>query len=86
MPPSRRPRRSRDDFERERMEESQKTSERSEANAGEELLLKETSRSETKHSSQRKEQSSLAKQSKNAMIRSISFREVHSSSGAKKEF
>ena len=75
-----------DDFERERVEESQKTSECPEAHAGEELFFKGTSRSETGNSSRGKEQSSLAKQSKNAMMSTISPREEKSSSRAKKCF
>ena len=73
-----------DDFERKRIEESQKTSERLDADAGEELLLKGTSRSETVNNSRRKEQSFLAKQSKNAMMSSVSPREEQSISRAKK--
>ena len=57
-----------------------------EANAGGELLFKGTSRSENKSSNRRKEPSSLARQSKNAMMSSISPREEQSSSKAKKSF
>ena len=71
---------SRDDLKREKNEESQKTSEHSEAHTGEKIVFKGTSRSETENSGRRKEQSSLAKQSKNAMMSSVSPREEQSSS------
>ena len=61
-----------DDFEREIIEESQKTSERPEADAGEELLFKGISRSENENSSRREEHYSLAKQNKNLMMSNIS--------------
>ena len=53
-----------DDFEREEIEIPQRTSERSEATAEEELSFKGTSKSEIKSNSRRKEQSSLVKQGK----------------------
>ena len=53
---------------------------------GEELVFKGTSRSETKNSGRIKVQSSLAKQSKNAMMSSINSREEQWSSGAKMSF
>ena len=68
-----------DGFERDRIEASQKTSERPEADARVELLFKKTSRSEAENSSRRKKQSSLAKQSKNAVMSSLSPREEQSS-------
>ena len=64
----------------EETEETQGTSERSEVGIGEELLLKGTSKSDTKINSRRKEQSSLVKQGKNAMMSSISPREGQPSS------
>ena len=51
----------------------------------EELLIKGTSRSENKIGSRSKEQPSLAKQNKNAMVSSISSREQKLSSKAKKK-
>ena len=59
----------------EEIENARETSERSEARVREELLFKETSRSETKYNSRRKGQSSLVKQGKNAMMSSINPRE-----------
>ena len=68
-----------DDFEGEGIEKPQRTSERYEANAGEELLFTGTSKSETKSTSRRKEQSFLVKQGKNAMMSSINPKEEQSS-------
>ena len=50
-----------DDFERDGIEKSQWTSELSETNAGEELLFKGTSKSETKSNSERKEEKSSSR-------------------------
>ena len=66
--------------------ETQEPSERSEVGIREELLFKGTSKSETKGNSRRKEQSSLVKQGKNAMMSSISLREELPSSKAKRSF
>ena len=52
----------------------------------EELLFKGTSKSETKSNSRRKEQSSLVKQGKDAMMSSISPREEQASSKTKRSF
>ena len=65
---------------------SQRTSERSEADAREELLFKGTFKSETMSNSRRKEQSSLVKQRKNAMMSRISPMEEQPSSKARKSF
>ena len=70
----------------EETEETQGTSERSEVGIGEELLFKGTSKSDTKINSRRKEQSSLVKQGKNAMMSSVSPREGQPSSKAKRSF
>ena len=75
-----------DDFDRERVEGSKKTSERSETYAREEMSFKRTRRSETMGDSRRKQQSSLDKQRKNAMMSSITPREEQSSSKAKNSF
>ena len=75
--------RSVDDSERERIEVSDKTSEHSEANAGEEQSFNGTYKSDTKSDIRRKEQFSLAKQSKNAMMSSISPSKEHFSSKTK---
>ena len=75
-----------DDFEGEGIEKPRRTSEPSKDNTGEELLCKGTSKSEIKSNGRRKEQSSLVKQGKNAMISSISPREDQPSSKAGKSF
>ena len=75
-----------DDFEPEKKEESEKISEQTEADTGEELVYKGTSRSETENSGRRKKQSSLSKQSQNVTISSISPRVEQSSSRAKTSF
>ena len=67
-----------------KINESQKNSEISETNAGEELMFKGTFMSEIRSDNRRKDQSSLAKQNKNAMMSSISPREEQSNSTAKK--
>ena len=72
-----------EELEPEETEETQGTSERSEVGVREELMFKGTSKSETKINSRRKEQSSLVKQGKNAMMSSISPREEQPSSKAK---
>ena len=64
-----------EDFEREEVERTEEASERSEVDPREELLFRGMSKSETKSNTWRKEQSSLVKQSKNAMMSSISPRE-----------
>ena len=58
--------RSGDDSEWGRIKESQKTQERCEINAGEELLLKGTYKSVIKSDSRRKAESSQTKQNRNA--------------------
>ena len=78
-----------EESEREETEKTQETSERSEdlkVGIREELLFKGTSKSETKNNSRRKEQSSLVKQGKNAMMSSMSPREEQPSSKAKRSF
>ena len=75
-----------DDLEQEMVEKPRRTSGRSDADAGEEPLLKGTSRLETKSNNQRKEQSSLVKQGKKAMMSSINPREEQDSSKARKSF
>ena len=62
------------------------TSERSEVEPREKLLFRGTSKSETKGNKWRKEQSSLVKQSKNAMMSIISPSEEQTSSKAKKSW
>ena len=74
------------DFEREGIEKPQRSSERSTAKAGFELFFKERSKLETKSNIRRKEQSSLVKQGKNAMMSSINPREQQSISKARKSF
>ena len=71
--------------EREETGKTQEPSERSEVGIREELLFKGTSKSDTKGNSRRKEQSSLVKHGKNAMMSSISLREELPSSKAKKK-
>ena len=75
-----------DGFEREGIEKRQRTSERSEANAGEKQFFKGTSKLQTKSNSRGKEQSSLVKQGKNAMMSSKSPREEQPSSKARNSF
>ena len=68
-----------DDSKWKKIKETKKTSERSETNAGEDLLVKRTSRAESKSDSRRKETSSLAKQNKiddakhKSQVRTIEF-------------
>ena len=73
-----------DDLEREGVENARRTSERSDADAREELLFKGMSKSDTKGNNRRKEQFSLFKQGQNAMMSSISPREEQPSSKARK--
>ena len=75
-----------EDFGREEVEITQEVSERSEFEPREELFFKGTSKSETKSNRWRKEQSSLVKQGKNAMMSSMSPWEEQLSSNAKKNF
>ena len=75
-----------EELEREETEETQETSEHSEVGVREEILFKGTSKSETKSITRRKEQSSLVKQGKNAMMSSITPREEQPSSKAKRSF
>ena len=75
-----------DNFEHEGIEKPHRTAERSDANAGEELLFKGTSKLETKSNSRKKEQSSLDKQGKNALMSSISPSIEQQSSKARKSF
>ena len=73
-----------EDLEREEVEKAQETSERSEVEAREEHSFKGTSGSETKSNWWRKEQPSLVKQGKNAMMSSISPWEEQAKSKAMK--
>ena len=80
-----------EDLEREEVERTEEASERSEVEPREEVLIKGMSKSETKSHKWRKElshptntHSSLAKQSKNAMMSSISPSEEQTGSKAKK--
>ena len=75
-----------EDFEREEVELKEEASERSEVEPREELLFRGMSKSKTKGNKRRKEQSSLVKQSKNAMMSSIIAREEQTSSKAKKSW
>ena len=75
-----------EDLEREKVGTTEEASERSEAEAREELLFKGMSRSETKSNKWRKEQPSLVKQCKNAMMSSISPGEEQPNSKAKKSW
>ena len=75
-----------DYLQREGVERPQKTSDRAKADAEEDLLFKATSRPETKSNNRRKEQSSLVKQGKNAMMSSIRPREEQPCSKAKRGF
>ena len=68
------------------VERTEEASERSEVEPREELLFRGMSKSETKCNKRRKEQSSLVKQSRNAMMSSISPREEQTSSKAKKSW
>ena len=75
-----------EDFEREEVERTEEASDCSEVEPREELLFRGMSKSETKSNKGRKEQSSPVKQSKNAMMSSISPREEQTSSKAKKSW
>ena len=82
-----------EDLEREEVERTEETSERSEVEPREEVLLKGTSKSETKSHRWRREYSHsanthsyLAKQSNNAMMSSISPSEEQPGSKAKKSW
>ena len=75
-----------EDFERKEVERTEEASERSEVDQREELLFRGMSKSETRGNKWRKEQSSLVKQGKNAMMSSISHREEQTSSKAKKSW
>ena len=75
-----------EDLEREETEKTQETSERSEVGVRKELLFKGMFKSETKINSRRKEQSTLVKEGKNAMMSSISPRDEQPSSKAKRSF
>ena len=81
------------DLEREEVERTEEASERSEVEPRDEMLLRGMSKSETKSHKLRKElshpantHSSLAKQSKNAMMSSISPSEEETGSKAKKSW
>ena len=74
------------DFEREEVERTVEASERSEVEPREELLFRGMSKSKTKSNKWRKEQSSLVKPSKNAMMSSISPNEEQTSSKVKKSW
>ena len=82
-----------EDLEREEVERTEETSERSEVEPREEVLFKGLSKSETKSHRWRREyshsantHSSLAKQSNNAMMSSISPSEEQPGSKAKKSW
>ena len=75
-----------EEFEREEVERMEDASERSEVKPRKELLFRGMSKSETKSNKWRKEQSSLVKQSKNAMMSNICPREERTSSKAKKSW
>ena len=75
-----------EDLEREEVERTEEASERSEIEPQEEVLLRGMFKSETKSHKWRKEQSSLAKQSKNAIMSSISPSEEQTDSKAKKSW
>ena len=75
-----------EDFEREEVERTEEASERSEVEPREEVLFRGMPKSVTKSNKWRKEQSFLVKQSKNAMMSSISPREEQTSSKAKKSW
>ena len=73
-----------EDLEREEAERTEEASERSEVEPREELLFSGRSKSEDKSHKWRKEQSSLVKQSKNAMMSSINPSEEQTGLKAKK--
>ena len=73
-----------EDLEREEVERKEEAWERPEVEPREEVLFRGMSKSETKTHKWRKEQSSLIKQSKNAMISSISPSEEQTGSKAEK--
>ena len=75
-----------EDFDREEVEGTEEASERSEAGPREEVLFRRLSKSGTKGNRWRKEQSSLVKQNKNAMMSSISPSKEQTSSKAKKSW
>ena len=75
-----------EDFEWEEVERKVDASEPSGVKPREELLFRGMSKSETKSNEWRKEQSSLVKQSKNAMMSGISPSEEKTSSKAKKSW
>ena len=75
-----------EDLEREEIERTEEASERSEVEPREEVLFSGMSKPETKTHEWRKEQSSLVKQSKNAMMSSISPSEEKTGSKAKKSW
>ena len=75
-----------EDLQREEVERTKEALERSEVEPREEVLFSGMSKSETKTHKWRKEQSSLVKQSKNAMISSISPSEEQTGSKAKKSW
>ena len=75
-----------EDFEREEVGRTEEASERSEFEPREEVFFWGMSKSDTKVNKWRKEQSPLVKQSKNAMMSSISPSEEQTSSKAKKSW
>ena len=75
-----------EDLGREKVERTEEASERSEIKPREEVLFRGMSKSETKTHKWRKEQSSLVKQSKNAMMSSISPSEEQTASKAMKSW
>ena len=75
-----------EDLEREEVERTEESSERSEVEPREEVLFRGMSKSETKSHKWRKEQSSLVRLSKNAMMSSISRSEEQTGSKAKKSW
>ena len=75
-----------EDLEREEVERTEEASERYEVEPREEVLFRGMSKSETKTHKWRKEQSSLVKQSKIAMLSSISPSEEQTGLKAKKSW
>ena len=75
-----------EDLGRKEIERMEEASERSEVDPREEVLFRGMSKSETKTHKWRKEKSSLVKQSKNAMMSSISPSEKQTGSKAKKSW
>ena len=75
-----------EDLEREEVERTEEALERSEVEQREEVFFRGTSKSETKSHEWRKEQSSMVKQIKNAMMSSIRPSEEQTGSRANKSY